>query len=304
MHRQAPKLSRVRAWVTIAGLLCLALPGHTAAQASCGPLDERLCEGRDMSLQPPGANPKNLKYGRVHWQEIAFYRARSATNPPLVAVLGTGGKSDETGWLRYRLNEAGYSVAFMRYDERVPTADAAIAAYVAALGYLLSNATELGFDKDRLALVGSRDAALFGTDPTILEAAGIPFESLRALVIWGSTEFDLVARVAEVPDMVGSYRRYYGGDRASYVRHSPITHAARPNAPAFLFTIAEDATQGTEETKVMVDALTNAGTDARLIELPAYRPNARRTRFMLEPDGAGSEILPFLRAQFVREPVD
>ncbi len=300
IRRRISPVSIGRASILLAVLILPASLGLAQTPGRCGGIDERLCAAPDMSLQPPGARPQRLKYGSRHWQDIAFYPARSEARPPLAVILSDGGRDGDGGWLRYRLNQAVISAAFVDTDQDVRTMAALMDSYAEALRYLVAESAALGFDQRRLAIFGTYDAALLGTDPSFIANTPVPFASIKALVIGGSTEFDLPARVAARPEFAGRYRRFFGGDAADYRRYSAMAHVVRPNAPAFLFVIAEDASDGIDETQAMAAALSAAGTDARFLALPAFRPNARATHYLLEPDGSGKEIIPFLQEQFAR----
>jgi acetyl esterase/lipase len=253
-----------------------------------------------MGLRAPGADPKNLKYGRKHWQDIKFYPAAGNAAAPLVVVLGDGGIAGRTGWLRHRLNEAGYSVAFVHYRESVPTAGAALNAYATAIAYLVQEAVALGLDGTRIGIVGAGQgaevAALLGTDPTVLQSVGVPFASLRRAILINGGHLDVPRALTEQPDFAGRFRRYYGRDPASHARHSPAAHLAPPNAPTFLMMADEEESEIAADTKDAFEAFLHAGIDTSLVVLPRERPAARQTLFMLEPEGAGKEVIPFLDA--------
>jgi dipeptidyl aminopeptidase/acylaminoacyl peptidase len=123
----------------------------------------------------------------------------------------------------------------------------------------------------------------------------VPFESLRGVIAIGGEDFDVLRRIGENAYLRSLYRRYYSRDEVELAALSPITHFAPPNAPAFLLLAVEQDTAAIEESQRMTQALAAAGVQAAYATVPERREGYRPTYFMAEADGAGHEVMPFLR---------
>lgn len=276
--------------------------GHPAAGQVTGrniPDFQRPWEKPLSFFEPPQkAFAEHLKYGKKNWQRIELFPVRKGSPVPLVIAIG--GISD---WARYRVNEAGYAIAFVTIPPD-PTVKAAarLDNLLDAIAYLLEHSAELNIDMNRLAVHGggvtANQAFLLGTDPSLLERAGVPFTSLRAVTTVNGSGYDIPKRISESSFRKQKYERDYGKDLVEQLRLSPVTHLAAPNAPRFLMFITEDSTDIRPETEDMVAAAVKAGIDLRLVELPEKLDDSRKTYFLAEPDGSGKEYIPFLRDQF------
>lgn len=253
---------------------------------------------KDYFAPPKSAVPDRLKYGEKFWQVLNFYGVKGQARVPLVVVLG-----GESSWMRYRVNEAGYAIAFLPVPPKI-TAKAPdwTAGFVDALSFLRQRAAELNIDPDRLALYGGgrggNIAALFATDPAWLENAGIPFASVRAVVIANGSGFDIPKRISESRTKKLENEKFYGKDLAEQLRFSPAAQLAPPNAPAFAMFVSE---RGADEMRPQIDewaaALSKAGVDNRVFELPKTYDQVLKTYFLADPDGSGKEFIPFLKEE-------
>lgn len=91
-------------------------------------------------------------------------------------------------------------------------------------------------DRDRIIVVGHSSgghlAAMIGTDPRWLAAAGVPFDAVKAVVLLDPAAIDPVPLLARgVRDR--HFRPAFGDDPARQRDLSPLAHAAAPNAPAW-----------------------------------------------------------------------
>ncbi|WP_126174410.1 alpha/beta hydrolase family protein [Altericroceibacterium xinjiangense] len=265
----------------------------------------------DPILKPPIASPERLEHGRKNWQKINFYATEADRPAPLVvAVTGNvwKGWGSDPMWIQHRLNEEGYSVAVVPFGESSPKASEVAEYYASAIAFLREKASELDIDPDRIVLMGTGDgahfAALLGTDPRFLENAGVPFGSLQGIVGINGTGFDIPRRAEESDFLKSQYRRTFGRSPADQRRLSPVVHLDPPNAPAFLMMAQEDDRDARPQTKEMAEALKKAGIETQFIELPAFKKERQDTYFLAEPEGAGSELLSFLRTQFGVEALD
>ena len=162
---------------------------------------------------------------------------------------------------------AGYAVASINYrlvpDVGVEQQAADVAGAVA---YLMANAARLGFDRDRIALVGhsagAHLVALVGTDPQYLRAAGLSLDDIDGVVPLDGAAYNVPDQMDENARLMGdTYAQAFGTDPARQRALSPTFHAEGPNAPAFLIlhVAREDGRRQSEE---LAAALVRAGTPA------------------------------------------
>jgi len=205
------------------------------------------------------------------------------------------------GWARYRLNEEGYSLAVIPGPQGQMKAQEHFDYTIAAISYLRENAEELGLDMDRIVLWGEResahDAMLFGTDPALIERTGVSFSSVRAVVSLAGVGFDIPRRVEHSPVRGARFKRFYGKDLAGQQRFSPVAQLATPNAPAFLMMAEKIDRDAYADTQEMLQAMNEAGVEAEFATLPDFKQDSIPTYFMVDENGSGREVLPFLRAK-------
>ncbi len=139
---------------------------------------------------------------------------------------------------------------------------------------------------------------LLGTDPQLLETAAVPFSSIRAVLSFRGIGFDLPARMADSRYLAGRYRQIFGNNADDIAALSPITHLELPNSPGFMLLASPEDRESMRDTQTMLAALQTAAVPVQYSELPEPRIAARRTLYMVETDGSGKDVIPFLRAQF------
>jgi hypothetical protein len=279
----------------------LALTGVSTSLSGQEPLLKsgcRLSQAPDLGLKAPAAFPKPLRYGDKAWQTVQFYPGKADASAPL--VIAFSGAANE--WARYRFNEAGIALAVVPDMETVPAARKTIDNYLAAVSYLYRDAEKLGIDRTRIVLYGGGLTALFGTDPTLLDRGGIPFEALRGVISIGGEDFDVVRRMKESAFLRSRYQRYFGRDESEAAALSAASHLEAPNAPAFLLLADAHDSNGLRESRSFAEALAMAGSPATFVALPEQREGVRRTYFLAEQGGSGWEIMAFLRAAFAKAP--
>ncbi len=258
----------------------------------------------DSRLIAPDSSAEEIEYGEKRWQEIQFYApARATGTAPLVVILanrdrrGRGYSTPE--WLRYRANEAGFAVAFIPDEVKWDEHEERLENQTAALLTLHQQAEALQIDSHRIAIVGyAGNGALLGTREELLESAGIDFSSLRAVIGINGTSYDIEARMAENNYLRSIYRRAYGRQPEDYLPFSPAAHLDRRNAPYFLLLAHEDSEEALASSRAFASALSDAGSNAAVIPYPEPREGRLETYFMVDPAGAGREVIPFLQSAF------
>jgi acetyl esterase/lipase len=221
------------------------------------------------------AAPQEFAYGAAPLQTFDFWPAGASTPAPLIVFVHGGGwkrgdKASATGpeqaahW-----RAAGYAFASINY-RLVPdaTVEQQAADVANALAWLRGHAATMGIDPARIVLVGhsagAHLAALVGTDPHYLAAAGMAVTDLRGVVALDGAAYDVARQVIGAgPLMRRTYAAAFGTDAARQRALSPTLQAAAPNAPAFLL-IHVDRDDGETQAEALGAALTQAGTPAQV----------------------------------------
>ena len=204
--------------------------------------------------------------------------------------------------------EQGYAVASVNY-RLVP--DASVeeeAADVAqAVAFLKSRAGPLGFDADRIVLVGhsagAHLVALVGTDPSYLQEAGLSFADIDGVVPLDGAAYDVPQQLAEGPRIMGrTYRQAFGGDAARQARLSPTAQAGAPNASEFLI-LHVQREDGIRQSEALGAALRRAGTHAEVrgFEGAGLRGHAEINRRLGDPAYPATPVLDAFLARVFDE---
>lgn len=143
---------------------------------------------------------------------------------------------------------------------------------------------------------GGGFAGLIGTDPTILESAGVPFERLRSIVLINAYALDGPKEVSEGSE----YRRKpflkaFGTSDEAQMQSSAIGHVAAPNAPAFYILTEERPQMIGQSAEDIAAPLEKAGTTVVKARMPLHRAATARTRFGNAKDPEGTALLKFIR---------
>jgi acetyl esterase/lipase len=256
-------------------------------------------------LSAEAASPTAISYGADPLQKLDFYPAPKPGGPIVIFIHGGawmfGDKDQATAAKPEFLTSHGYAFATIDYRlvPKVTVADEArdVAAAVAALR---KRAAALGFDPDRIALVGhsagAHLAALVATDPSYLSDAGVPMSAIRAVSLLDGAGYDVPRQIGMAgPLLKRMYLRAFGTDPAGQQALSPTLHAASPNADAFqIFHIASRADSGTQAEELAA-ALNQAGTSARAITVEGRNHGQLNAMIGAEGDKTSADLLAFLR---------
>ena len=225
--------------------------------------------------------PIELAYGPAPLQKLDYYRPAAAPSPapaqgsPLVVFVhggawNAGDKANATGKEKTdHFLAQGYAFASLNYRLIPSCAVEEQAEDVAsALAFLLAHAGDLGFDPNRVVLMGhsagAHLAALVGTDMQYLAAVGLGPDALRGIVLLDGAAYDVPYQVANVGKMMQrTYLEAFGKDESRQLELSPIHHAPAPNVGAFLI-LHVQRPDSIAQSNALAVALQDAGTDARV----------------------------------------
>lgn len=191
-------------------------------------------------------------YGSEQRQYLELFTREKAGRGPVVVYLHGGGwsagspKDGSAGAQADFYTSRGYAYAGVAY-RYVPavTLEQQLADVARGIAYLRK---QKGVDPGRVVLIGHSSgghlAALLGTDPSYLQAAGVPFAALKAVVLLDPAALDVPPIMAGGAG--GAVSRYYvpafGTDPARQSALSPMKQVEAPNAPAWL--MLHDANNG------------------------------------------------------------
>lgn len=262
-------------------LAVMALVGTTIVQAAPGDrLRERIKARQDRGNDPAASalpSPRAdqvIAYGQDPMQGLNFWRAKGRSGPaPLLVFVHGGGwskgsKDNATGRAKSEYYPAqGYAFASIDY-RLVPnaTVEQQAADVAAAVKALLQRAAALGIDRNKVVLMGhsagAHLVALVGTDPQYLRGAGLSLGDIDGVIPLDGAAYDVPAQIAGAgPRMRATYTAAFGTDPARQKALSPLTHAAGPNAAAFLFPYVQRE-DGVRQSNALAAALRAAGTPA------------------------------------------
>lgn len=248
-----------------------------------------------------------VRYGAHGRQGVDYFpAAASAQPPPLVLFLHGGGwamgnRAQAAGAKPAWFTTNGYAFASAGYrvlpDSPVEEQARDVAA---ALRAMRAQAGALGFDPDRIVLMGhsagAHLAALVATDPAY---AGDDMSAIKGVILLDGAGYDVARNMAapglEAPQL---YRNAFGSDPARQRALSPVTHAVAPNAPNWLILHVADRPASTEQSRLLGQQLLNARASVDVVGV-ANTDHGRLNRELgTEGDVATAEVARFLEDLF------
>ncbi len=252
-----------------------------------------------------------LSYGTDDLQRLDYWAGAGPDAPLVIFVHGGGWKRGDKDMMQgsaklEHWQEQGYAVASINY-RLVPgnTVEQQAADVAGAVAWLHDRAQTLGFDGDRIALVGhsagAHLVALVGTDPQYFRAAGLAMDDVAGIVPLDGAAYNVPDQMDENALLMGAtYRQAFGEDPARQRALSPNMHTAAPNAPAFLI-LHVQRDDARRQSRELAEGLTAAGTPASVQEFRGrgLRGHAQINRRMGEVDYPATPVVDaFLRRVF------
>lgn len=279
----------------LAFLSQVAVPAASHAYAQPDPYFDRASVVSELNL-------RDYKYGPDFHQRVHFLRPKKSRNAPLVIIFEDeawdgGTPTTPTDWLRLTLVEKGYAIAVVEYrwEDHEISAPRAAGDAAAATRFLAENSTKLGFDRDRVALLGigagAHFAALLATDTSLLADERIQ-NAIKAVLSVNGFGFDIPGSIAKA----SAYQRTmlqkaFGSDSTVQANFSPKSHVDSPNSPAaYLFQMVDDKEFLSAEAEAFSAALEQNGAVTSVERVPPY---SRRLRSSIygAPDNPGTARL-------------
>jgi len=280
-------------------LAATALPDASQAQS------RRQRGGDDAAMQ-------TLAYGSDRLQTLDYWPGATPDAPLVVFVHGGGWKRGDKNMMRgsdklEHWQAAGYAVASLDY-RLVPanTVEEQGADVAGAIAYLKANAARLGFDGNRVAMVGhsagAHLVALVGTDPQYLRAAGLGLDAVRGIVPLDGAAYNVPDQMDENARLMGNtYEQAFGTDPVRQRSLSPTVHAAGPNAPEFLI-LHVQREDGQRQARELAAALVQAGTPATVQGFAGrgLRGHMQINRNLGQPDYPATPVVDAFLARVFR----
>lgn len=254
---------------------------------------------------------QSLSYGPAAQQRIElFTRARAGRAPLIVYVHGGGWSAGNPGagsggaepehW-----TGKGYAYATIGY-RLVPAATVEQQMDDLAAGIAMLR-RQKSVDRGRIILIGHSSgghlAALLGTDPSYLVKAGIPFDSLKAVVLLDAAAIDIAPIMAMTTG--GTIGRYYlpafGTDPARQSALSPMKQTEPPNAPAWLMLNDSNNMLAGLQDAQLAAALIGAGAKEASVQAITGTTHIRLNDEIGQPDNPATELIDAFLARTLPE---
>ena len=277
-----------------------------------GQAQPRWIERMREAAHPEQAGSVELSYGKDPLQKLDYWKPVKKGSPLVIFVHGggwkRGDKRDATGQKAEHFHAGGYAFASINY-RLVPdcTVEQQARDVAAALAFLTKKADTLGFDKNRIVLMGhsagAHLSALVGTDMSYLKNAGFNAKSLRGVIPLDGACYDVPKQIAQSGELMhDTYLQAFGSEAARQIKLSPTHHAAAPNAPAFLI-LHVRRIDGTEQSKALGEALRKNGTAAEVKGFGGFglKGHAEINRRLGDPDYLATPVVDeWLKRTFSR----
>ena len=248
-----------------------------------------------------------LSYGTDPLQKLDLLKPANTARAPVMLFLHGGGwsigdKRQAEGAKPVHFAASGWAFASVNY-RLVPraTVEQQAADIASAIAWLRAHAAEQGIDPDRIVLMGhsagAHLAALVGTDPHYLAAAGVPMAAIRGVVLLDGAAYDVPTQVKAPGNLVQPmYDAAFGSDPARQRSLSPTLQAAAPNAANWLILPVATRADSVAQSLGLAAALTRAGSRAGVVPVPDSSHAKLNHQLGIDGDFATGEIDRFLAA--------
>ena len=260
---------------------------------------------RAAAVSPQAPGTVEHAYGADPKQRLDLAKPAGAKKSPVLLFVHGGGwsigdKAHAAAAKASWANSKGWAFASTNY-RLVPqaTVEQQAADVASAIAWLRANAAKEGLDPDRIVLMGhsagAHLAALVGTDPQYLKAAGVPMAAIRGVVLLDGAGYDVVTQAGDPGNIVKPmYDAAFGTDPKRQAALSPTRQAAAPNAANWLILPIERRADSQTQSKELAAALAKAGSSAVVAVVPGESHSSLNKGFGEEGDFATKEVERFL----------
>ncbi len=289
------KKSNLYSLVLLVASACLTATAF-AQGPRVGRLRERLAERKNVG-------PVELSYGKDALQKLDYWKPSKIGSPLVIFVHGGGWKRGDKGNTTGEEKsghyiQQGYAFASINY-RLVPSATVEQQAQdvANAIAYLIGQSESLGFDSNRIVLMGhsagAHLSALVGTDMRYLQQAKLGPNTLRGVIPLDGACYDVPRQIALGGDFMNdTYIQAFGNEKERQLALSPTHHATAPNAPAFLI-LHVQRVDGAAQSRALATALQKAGTlaDVRGFEGTGLKGHAEINRRLGDPSYPATPVV-------------
>lgn len=258
---------------------CLGEQGDALSEKCQDEVRERIGARRGQrATQPfvPTMRPtRSVVYGSHQRQAIDIYEPKGAVEPlPLVLyVHGGGWRAGSKDNVQVKPKHFGDSEIYFASTGYRLLPDTPVEAQAkdvgAALQALLSQARLIGFDPERVVLMGhsagAHLAALVATDP---QYAGEAFSAIKGVVLLDGAGYDVAANMEDAQfQALRIYEDAFGFDKKRQKALSPVTHVGGPDAPQWLALYVAERAEAQKQAEALVAGLTAEGSSAQALPI-------------------------------------
>jgi arylformamidase len=234
---------------------------------------------RAAAKSPPAPGTREFAYGQDPKQRLDLVKPPGVARAPVLLFVHGGGwsigdKAHAAAPKAKWVNSKGWAFASANY-RLVPqaTVEQQTADVANAIAWLRVHAAREGIDPDRIVLMGhsagAHLAALVGTDPQYLRAAGVPIGAIKGVVLLDGAGYDVPTQAsAEMNIVKPMYEAAFSKDPKRQAALSPTRHAAAPNVERWLILPIERRQDSQAQSKGLADALNRAGASASVVAVP------------------------------------
>ena len=242
---------------------------------AAAPAFAQLSPEPEEEVFPPEIVSDSASFGSDDEDRIYWTLNPIKGRPPLVISLrghpslSTRQRLDPL-WLESFFYDSGWHPAHVHAWRSKPrTGSEHLAKLAEGIAALVARAPRHGFDPNRILLVGEGYggglAALLATDPSWLEAAGVPFSSIRGVLALDPSGFDLSSEAAAADWRRKAIAKFVRPE-SDVSRFSPLGHTAAPNTPNFLLYCVKRDSEGCAESERFAAAVRSSGSRAEVRE--------------------------------------
>ena len=240
---------------------------------------ERVAARGGLGRNTVAKGGEELSYGNEAKQKLDYFAIAGKSNVPLVVFIHGGGwsigdKKHGTGTKYGYYNGLGFAFASLNYRlvPNVKPSDQATD-IARAISYLRKNAAKLGFDPNRIFIMGhsagAHLAALVGSDTRYLDQAGVPVSAIKGAILLDGAGYDVAAQMQYKGNKVqGMYNAAFGSNPAVHATLSPVTHARAPNIQNWLILHVESRPDATAQSQALGKILSTNGAAVAVKAVP------------------------------------